>query len=136
MKYCPPFFPFALIGTHRSVCIVSNGFFVEYSCDLNYVLLCFPCRQYSHIVLADFEISDIYLIASFMLILTRLSNSMCPILLFQSQLSFSFPKKHISFPIPFNMYMLFGVLTGVATNFIDHIFLISHFSESNISLCS
>jgi hypothetical protein len=118
------------------VCTSSNGFIVEYSFDLNSVLVCFPCRQCLHIVLAGFDILGISLTASFLLILTILSKFMCPILLCQIQLSFSFPKKHIYFPIAFKMYMLFGFLIVVATNFPDPSFLISHLSESNISVCT
>jgi len=135
MKYCSPFSPFVLIGTHISMCTIFIGFVVEYSFYLNSILVCYPCRQCLHIVVVDFEISGISLIASFLLILNRLSEFMCPIILCQIQLSFSLPLQHLSFPISFNIYLLFGVLTIVATNFPDPSFVISHFFYSNIILC-
>jgi len=76
IKYCSPFSPFAIIGPHRLVCTISNGFLVEYSFVQNIVLVFFPCRHCLDIVLVSFEISDISLTASFLSILTRLSKFM------------------------------------------------------------
>jgi hypothetical protein len=64
--------------------VLVNGFVVEYSSDLNFFIICFPRIKCLHKVLADFEISGISITSSFLLILTRLSNFMCPIVLFQS----------------------------------------------------
>jgi hypothetical protein len=76
MKYCSRFNPFVLVGPQRSVCTISNGFFIEYSFDLNLVLVGFPYKQCLYRVFARFEIPGISFTASFMLILTRLSKFM------------------------------------------------------------
>jgi hypothetical protein len=110
MKYCSPFGSFVLIGPLRLVCTISNVFVVEYSLDMNSVLVCFPCRKCLHIILDSFEISGISLTISFLLILTKFSKFTCRIILHQRQFAFSFPKQHLSFPISFNMYMLLELL--------------------------
>ena len=80
-------------------------------------------------------IFGISLIACFLLILIKLPKWICPILLCQSQLSFSFPKQHLSLLISSSIYMLFGFLEVVATNFPDSSLCILQSFEVNVSMC-
>ena len=134
MKYFSPFMPFVLVGPTRPICTISSGLLIEYSFDLNMVFVFFPCWQCLHKVLVGFVIWGISLTSFLLMTLTRLSKCMCPIILFHSQLSSSFPRKHFSFPTSLNTYMLLEVLATVATNFLESYFLISHFCESKVTL--
>jgi len=86
IKYCSPSSPFVLVGPHKLVCTSSNRFFKEYSFVLNSTFVYFQCSQCLHILFVGFVIYRISQTNYFLLILTRLSKYIWPILLCQSQL--------------------------------------------------
>ena len=116
-----PFSPLIPVGPHRSVWTSFSGLVVECSFVLNSTLVCFPCWQGSHILFLGFLISNISLIACFLPILIKFPKWICLILLCQSQLSFSFPKQHLSLLISCNIYMLFGVLEAAIVRIFQHL---------------
>lgn len=121
MKYYFPSIPFVLIGPHKSVCTNSSVFFMECSLFLNSTLVSFSHWHYTHSVWRICNFRHIPY-NSFLLSFTILSKCVCPNILWQSQLWFSFLEQHLSLLISFRMYMSFGVLIVVATNFLKSFF--------------
>lgn len=107
---------------------------MECSLFLNSTLVSFAHWHYTHNVWGICNFRHIPY-NSFLLIFTILSKCVCPNILCQSQLWFSFLEQHLSLLISFRMYMSFGVLIFVATNFLKSFFPYFTYFELNISVC-